>query len=98
MYSSHRKVKDAIDTNVILIDMSPLFNTEIDDIHLEIMNLKKKLTSVPTDNVNDQQKGTFLFLYVLFLKSHHITSEDFKHLQINYTRSFSEFLKTPHLN
>ncbi|XP_039860060.1 laminin subunit beta-4 isoform X2 [Simochromis diagramma] len=52
-----RKVKDAIDTNVILIDMSPLFNTEIDDIHLEIMNLKKKLTSVPTDNVNDQRKA-----------------------------------------
>lgn len=63
-------MKDAIDTNVILIDMSPLFNTEIDDIHLEIMNLKKKLTSVPTDNVNDQQKGTKIpFLYVLFLKS-----------------------------
>lgn len=83
MYLSHRKVKDAIDTNVILIDMCPLFNTEIDDIHLEIMNLKKKLTSVPTDNVNDQQKGTkipFFICFVFKITSVLVTSEDFKHL------------------
>ncbi|CAI5668458.1 unnamed protein product [Oreochromis niloticus] len=52
-----RKVKDAIDAKVILIDVSPLFNTEIDNIHLEIMNLEKKLTSVPTDDINDRQKA-----------------------------------------
>ncbi|XP_037624636.1 laminin subunit beta-4 [Sebastes umbrosus] len=42
-----RKLKDAIDPNVILINPSPLLNTEIDNIHLEfkklLSNLKEKL-------------------------------------------------------
>ncbi|KAL4003909.1 fumarate hydratase, class II [Sarotherodon galilaeus] len=68
-----RKVKDAIDAKVILIDVSPLFNTEIDNIHLEVMNLKKKLTSVPTDDINDRQKellDEIQTLYRVFMLEH----------------------------
>ncbi|XP_039470117.1 laminin subunit beta-4 [Oreochromis aureus] len=68
-----RKVKDAIDAKVILIDVSPLFNTEIDNIHLEIMNLKKKLTSVPSDDINDRQKellDEIQTLYKVFMLEH----------------------------
>lgn len=47
MFVKIRKLKDAIDPNVILINPSPLLNTEIDNIHLEfkkILNsLKEKL-------------------------------------------------------
>lgn len=49
----HRKLKDTIDPNVILIDPSPLLNTEIDNIRLEfkklLNNLKKILVEDPDD-------------------------------------------------
>ncbi|XP_039664896.1 laminin subunit beta-4 [Perca fluviatilis] len=45
------KVKDGIDPNMILIDLSPLLNTDIDNIRLEfktlLNNLKKKLIEDP---------------------------------------------------
>ncbi|GLD71224.1 laminin subunit beta-4-like isoform X1 [Lates japonicus] len=47
------KLKDAIDPNTILIDLSPLLNTEIDNIGLEfkklLNNLKEKLIKDPDD-------------------------------------------------
>ncbi|XP_054475687.1 LOW QUALITY PROTEIN: laminin subunit beta-4 [Anoplopoma fimbria] len=47
------KMQDAIDPNVILIDLSPLLNTEIDNIRLEFKklqnNLKSKLIEDPDD-------------------------------------------------
>ncbi|XP_051237149.1 laminin subunit beta-4 isoform X1 [Dicentrarchus labrax] len=38
-----RKLKDAIDPNIILIDPAPLLNTEIDNIRLEFKKLLNKL-------------------------------------------------------
>ncbi|KAM6926955.1 laminin subunit beta-4 [Lycodopsis pacificus] len=47
------KLQDAVDPNVILIDPSPLLNTEIDDIRLEfkklLNNVKEKLIEKPDD-------------------------------------------------
>ncbi|TDH10018.1 hypothetical protein EPR50_G00093320 [Perca flavescens] len=47
------KVKDGIDPNMILIDLSPLLNTDIDNIRLEfktlLNNLKRKLIEDPDD-------------------------------------------------
>lgn len=47
---SHRKFEDAIDTNMIMINPSSLFNTDIDNIQLEfkklLNNLKGKLTDL----------------------------------------------------
>ncbi|XP_008292613.1 laminin subunit beta-4-like [Stegastes partitus] len=47
-----RKLKDAIDPNVILIDPSPLLNTEIDNIHLEF---KKLLNSLKEKLIKDSR-------------------------------------------
>lgn len=47
---------------MILINTSPLLNTEIDNSHLELKNLmknlKEKLNNVPADEENDQVEGT----------------------------------------
>ncbi|MEQ2190261.1 hypothetical protein GOODEAATRI_033968, partial [Goodea atripinnis] len=37
------KLKDAVDTHIILIDPSLLLNTEIDNIHVEFQKLLKNL-------------------------------------------------------
>nr|XP_046250599.1 laminin subunit beta-4 [Scatophagus argus] len=51
LYAMIRKLKDAIDPNVIIIDPSPLLNTEIDNIRLEfnrlLNSLKEKLVEDP---------------------------------------------------
>ncbi|XP_023255175.1 laminin subunit beta-4-like [Seriola lalandi dorsalis] len=47
------KLKDALDPNMILIDPSPLLNTEIDNIHLDfkklLNSLKEKIIKDPDD-------------------------------------------------
>lgn len=57
----HRKLKDATDPNVILIDPSPLLNAEIDNIHLEfkklLNNLKQKVSEDP-DSEDEDVEGT----------------------------------------
>ncbi|GLD70672.1 laminin subunit beta-4-like protein [Lates japonicus] len=55
------KLKDAIDPNTILIDLSPLLNTEIDNIGLEfkklLNNLKEKLIKDPDDEDEGDLEG-----------------------------------------
>ncbi len=59
--SSCRKLKDAIDPNMILIDPSSLLNTEIYNIHLDfkklLNNLKEKLIGDP-DSEDEYFEGT----------------------------------------
>ncbi|XP_055365504.1 laminin subunit beta-4 isoform X2 [Betta splendens] len=56
-----RRLKDTIDTNIMLMDLSPLLTTEINNIHLGFRklfnNLKEKLTM---DQVNDKRKEELL--------------------------------------
>ncbi|XP_014860210.1 PREDICTED: laminin subunit beta-4-like [Poecilia mexicana] len=51
LYMKIRKLKDAVDTNIILIDPSVLLNNEINNINVEfqkmLKNLKDKLTKDP---------------------------------------------------
>ncbi|XP_072241454.1 laminin subunit beta-4 [Leuresthes tenuis] len=58
LYKKIRKVKDAIDPNPILINPSPLLNTEIDNILLEFEkvqnNLKSKLVKDSNNNEKEQ--------------------------------------------
>lgn len=66
-FSSHRKLKDSIDPNVILINPTSLLNTEIDNIHHEfkklLNNLKEKLMGLPDDDDGDDEdlQGTDIF-------------------------------------
>uniref|UniRef100_A0A3Q3JWY3 Laminin, beta 4 n=1 Tax=Monopterus albus TaxID=43700 RepID=A0A3Q3JWY3_MONAL len=57
-----RKLKDAIDPNVILFNPSNLLNTEIDTIQLEfkklLNNLKEKLVTDPDDKQEEDLQGT----------------------------------------
>ncbi|XP_044050213.1 laminin subunit beta-4 [Siniperca chuatsi] len=60
LYAMTGKLKDAINPNMILIDPSPLLNTEIGNIHLEfrklVNNLKEKLTEDPGDEDEYQEE------------------------------------------
>lgn len=51
---SHRKLKDVIDPNMILIDASPLLNTEIDNIDQEFKKLLNKLKNRVTEDPDDE--------------------------------------------
>ncbi|XP_069572970.1 laminin subunit beta-4 isoform X2 [Brachyistius frenatus] len=55
-----KKLKDAVDPNAIVIDTSPLLNTEIDNIRLEftklLNNLKEKLVEDPDDEDKDRRE------------------------------------------
>ncbi|XP_028287743.1 laminin subunit beta-4 isoform X2 [Parambassis ranga] len=51
-----RKLKDAIDPNMILIDLSPLLNTNIQNIHLEFKNLLNNLKDKLIKDFNDIDK------------------------------------------
>uniref|UniRef100_A0A4W6C4H5 Laminin subunit beta-1 n=1 Tax=Lates calcarifer TaxID=8187 RepID=A0A4W6C4H5_LATCA len=59
------KLKDAIDPNTILIDLSPLLNTEIDNIGLEfkklLNSLKEKLIKDPDDEDKGDLEGKELY-------------------------------------
>lgn len=63
----YRKLKNAIDPNLIVIDTNPLLNTEIDNIRKEfqrlVNNLKRKLIGDPPGFV----EGTNIFIFVIFL-------------------------------
>ncbi|XP_047189486.1 laminin subunit beta-4 isoform X2 [Scophthalmus maximus] len=54
------KLKEAIDPNMILIDPSPLLNTEIDNIRLEFKklldSLKEKMIEDPYDEDDDEEE------------------------------------------
>ncbi|KAG7233023.1 hypothetical protein INR49_007538 [Caranx melampygus] len=58
LWTKIKKLKDAIDPNMILIDPSPLLNTEIDNIHLDfkklLNRLKDKVTEGPDDEDDDE--------------------------------------------
>ncbi|XP_047201049.1 laminin subunit beta-4 isoform X2 [Girardinichthys multiradiatus] len=58
LYMKIRKLKDAVDTHIILIDPSLLLNTEIDNIHVEfqklLKNLKNKLIKDPNKKETKQ--------------------------------------------
>lgn len=66
----HRKLKNAIDPNLIVIDTNPLLNTEIDNIHKEfqrlVNNLKRKLIGDP-DSEDEFVEGTNIFVFAEFL-------------------------------
>lgn len=66
----HRKLKNTIDPNLIVIDTNPLLNTEIDNIHKEfqrlVNNLKRKLIGDP-DSEDEFMEGTNIFIFVIFL-------------------------------
>uniref|UniRef100_A0A8D3CQ06 Laminin, beta 4 n=1 Tax=Scophthalmus maximus TaxID=52904 RepID=A0A8D3CQ06_SCOMX len=57
---NYRKLKEAIDPNMILIDPSPLLNTEIDNIRLEFKklldSLKEKMIEDPYDEDDDEEE------------------------------------------
>ncbi|KAM6937856.1 laminin subunit beta-4 [Xenentodon cancila] len=55
LFMQMRKLKDTVDTNVILINPSLLFNTEIDNIELEFKKLLNNLKAKPSDS-NDKEK------------------------------------------
>lgn len=57
----HRKLQNSIDPNMILIDPSPLLNTEINNIRLEFKNLvtRVKVKHVEnSDNEDEYPEGT----------------------------------------
>lgn len=62
----HRKLKDAVDPNVILIDPTSLLNTELNNIHHEFKKLLKKLTTGPDDDDDEDLEGAERF--ILFFK------------------------------
>lgn len=63
-FLTHRKLKDAIDPNVILIDPSPVLNTAINNIHLDfkklLNNLKEKLSEDVDDDEEEDLEGTVM--------------------------------------
>lgn len=75
----HRKLKNAIDPNLIVIDTNPLLNTEIDNIRKEfqrlVNNLKRKLIGDP-DSEDEFVKGTNIFIFVIFLHNLAENAED----------------------
>lgn len=64
----YRKLKNAIDPNLIVIDTNPLLNTEIDNIRKEfqrlVNNLKRKLIGDP-DSEDEFVEGTNIFMHNL---------------------------------
>ncbi|XP_015257331.1 PREDICTED: laminin subunit beta-4-like isoform X1 [Cyprinodon variegatus] len=58
LYIKIRRLKDTVDTNIILIDPSLLLNTDIDNIYSEFMkllkNLKDQLIKVPNEKQTEQ--------------------------------------------
>lgn len=66
----YRKLKNAIDPNLIVVDTNPLLNTEIDNIRKEfqrlVNHLKRKLIGDP-DSEDEFVEGTNIFVFVIFL-------------------------------
>lgn len=50
----HRKLKDAIDPNMIVIDPSPLLDTEIDNLHQDFKKLLNRLKDKLTEGTDDE--------------------------------------------
>uniref|UniRef100_A0A7N6BTS6 Laminin, beta 4 n=1 Tax=Anabas testudineus TaxID=64144 RepID=A0A7N6BTS6_ANATE len=61
-FLTHRKLKDTIDLKIILIDLSPLLNTEMDNIHLDCKKLLNNLKEKPTEDLDQEEdlEGTMM--------------------------------------
>uniref|UniRef100_A0A8C7F687 Laminin subunit beta-1 n=1 Tax=Oncorhynchus kisutch TaxID=8019 RepID=A0A8C7F687_ONCKI len=61
IFLPHRKLKDSIDPNAIIVDSSSLLNTEIDNIHHEFKmlldNLRNKISEAPTLDLKEMQEA-----------------------------------------
>ncbi|XP_026221368.1 laminin subunit beta-4 isoform X2 [Anabas testudineus] len=62
LYMKIWKLKDTIDLKIILIDLSPLLNTEMDNIHLDCKKLLNNLKEKPTEDL-DQEEDLEELLY-----------------------------------
>ncbi|XP_041851951.1 laminin subunit beta-4 isoform X2 [Melanotaenia boesemani] len=57
LYMKMRKLKDAIDTNMILVNPSPLLNTEIDNIYMEFKKLQNSLQGKLINKPNNKEEA-----------------------------------------